>query len=237
MTISPRAQVDIAATSPKAQARARVNRIRAGIEDVLALVVEAWQNRDHVTLGYATWKEYMSEEIGAQLRVPLNKRGEVVFKLRHAGMSLRALEQTTGVSKETVRRELATVPNETVETVTGVNGKRYHTSQQHKFAATDDGHCRVCGEFWEHTNHATEHKATAGNSVNLNPVPPVIDAASRTREYRVCWTRPNGHEHVDTQYKELDAAHRRAKQLEGKSTIDGQVRIQYRYVTEWTELQ
>jgi hypothetical protein len=108
-----------------AAARSRVNKIRSMVEDVKVLIVEAWENRDWIALGYDTWDLYCTTEFGASVAIPRDERAELVFHLRDHGMSLRAIEQATGISKDTAARDLSTVADETVETVTGVNGKAY----------------------------------------------------------------------------------------------------------------
>lgn len=94
-------------------ARRRVEQIRGNVEDIKVLVVEAYRARDWETLGYATWAEYCTEEFGGTIAIPREERGDVVFTLRDAGLSTRAIGAAIGVSKDTVARDLAGVSDET----------------------------------------------------------------------------------------------------------------------------
>lgn len=107
-------------------ARARVQKIRAHVEDVKALIIEAYEGRDWETLRYATWDDYCTAEFGAAIAIPKDERAELVFHLRDHGLSLRAIESATGISKATAARTLASgVPSETPAKTTGTDGKKY----------------------------------------------------------------------------------------------------------------
>ena len=110
------------------EARSLVSAIRANLEDLKTSVVKAYKGRAWQALGYTSWETFCKEEFGAV--IPLSERGEIVLHLRDEGLSLRAIAAVTGVSKDTVARELPTVSNETVgpppqATITGLNGKTY----------------------------------------------------------------------------------------------------------------
>lgn len=113
-------------SSPE-EARARAEQIRANAENVGRLLLKAWHARDWVTLGYTDMADYWRNEFkGTVIAKP--QRGEVAFTLRHAGMSLRAIEAATGIDKDTVRRVARGVSNETPATVTGLDGKTYQAT-------------------------------------------------------------------------------------------------------------
>jgi len=57
------------------------------------------------------------------------QRASIFADMRSDGMSLRAIAEVTGVSKDTVRRELAGVAFATPEGVTGRDGKSYPAQQ------------------------------------------------------------------------------------------------------------
>lgn len=61
----------------------------------------------------------------SRLRLPREERAEVVASLRESGLSIRAIAAATGDSRETIRRELPTDTNVSVDPVIGVNGKTY----------------------------------------------------------------------------------------------------------------
>ena len=56
-------------------------------------------------------------------------------ELRGAGMSTRAIGAAVGVSEGTVRNDLSTAQDYAVETVTGINGKRYEPNRPAASAA------------------------------------------------------------------------------------------------------
>lgn len=112
-------------------ARARAERIRAGLESLYTLrfdIAEAYQEQDWRALGYDTWSSYVeSEFVGARLRLPQEERRELVGTLREAGMSTRAIAATTGASKNTVTEDLSHIG--TPDSVTGLDGKSYSPSK------------------------------------------------------------------------------------------------------------
>lgn len=98
------------ATATVTAARARADRIRAGLDAVgawLLDVLEARRLEDHVTLGYATWEDYMREEFPASPRLTKEQRRIIEPALARVGMTHREIGSTVGVSKSTVTTELA----------------------------------------------------------------------------------------------------------------------------------
>ena len=91
-------------------ARARADRIRAGLESLYTLrfdIAEAYQAQDWQSLGYDSWSSYVeSEFVGARLRLPREERRELVGTLREAGMSTRAIAATAGTSKGTIDNDI-----------------------------------------------------------------------------------------------------------------------------------
>jgi hypothetical protein len=95
-------------------ARAITDRIKSSMSDLMTLVVEAHIGRVWIALGYKSWPKYIKGEFQhAPLHFPAEERKAVVALLRGQGMSTRAIGAATGVSKDTVQRELAGVSNET----------------------------------------------------------------------------------------------------------------------------
>lgn len=110
-----------AAVATSAEARARVDRIKTGVEVIWSLIVESYQARDWDALGYSSWDDMCTREFGtSRLRLPREERAETVHSLRDAGLSLRAISSATGHDVKTVRNDLAQVreiptPDVTVE--------------------------------------------------------------------------------------------------------------------------
>lgn len=104
-------------------ARAITDRIKVGVEAVWELIKQAYTERAWESLGYTSWDDYCTREFGtSRLRLPREERAETLPSLRESGMSLRAIATATGLSKDTVQRELAGVSNETPALITGVDG-------------------------------------------------------------------------------------------------------------------
>jgi hypothetical protein len=90
-------------------ARALTDRIKVGVEACWELIKQAYTERAWAALGYDSWDDYCTREFGtARLRLPREERAEVVASLRESGLSLRAIESATGISRKTVIKDLAT---------------------------------------------------------------------------------------------------------------------------------
>jgi len=97
---------EVEALSPE-QARRLTDRIKASVEAIWELVIEAYQLRAWDALGYASWDDYCTREFGAcRLRLPREERQEVVSSLREAGLNTRAIAAATGIGHKTVHRDL-----------------------------------------------------------------------------------------------------------------------------------
>lgn len=114
-------------------AKRRLDRVKSGVERIWDDLVALYQGRAWVALGYSSWDALCDAELdGARIALPKEARREVVGELRTAGMSTRAIGVAVGVGKSTIVRDLqfSSVPNGTVETITGLDGKR-RTSSRH----------------------------------------------------------------------------------------------------------
>lgn len=112
-------------------------------DDLLKEIQAAWEAEDWRALGYGDWKSYVDGEFGDQLKL-VDDRREWIPELRRAGMSQRAISDTTGVSQPTVSRDLAsdspdssespdaagTAGTESPGRVKGTDGKRYPAGKQ-----------------------------------------------------------------------------------------------------------
>lgn len=91
-----------------AQARARVDRVKAWAESGRADVLAMWRERDWETLGYATWDAMCEAEFaGLRMALPRDERREVVADLRAEGMSIPAIGAALGASVGTVHSDLS----------------------------------------------------------------------------------------------------------------------------------
>lgn len=140
---------------PADVARNLTNEIRRALEFTWDLVIQAYQGRAWLALGYKTWNDYCVKEFGNQhIAIPREDRDEVIGSLRSAGLSSRAIAGATGLSKGTVGNSLkrndelansgaqkwapekdSTVPNGTVES----NGSDSHAENKSRKVQGVDG--------------------------------------------------------------------------------------------------
>ncbi|WP_154793226.1 hypothetical protein [Occultella kanbiaonis] len=89
-------------------ARRLTDQLRVALEGGWQLAIRAWAGRVWVALGYASWDEYCTRELGqCRIRLPRQDREEVLAPLSAAGMSTRAIGSLTGLHATTVQRVLA----------------------------------------------------------------------------------------------------------------------------------
>lgn len=121
------------------EARVLTDRIKVGVEAVWELVTQAYQAGAHRALGYSSWDDYCTREFGtSRIRLPREERQEVVASLRESGLSIRAITAATGLSDNTVTKDLRQVSQSATPgrdevtprfkesmKVTGTDGKTY----------------------------------------------------------------------------------------------------------------
>src|SRR4051812_16898253 len=92
------------------KAKEVTNRIRQMMAIAWTSIVEAYNGRAWIALGYSSWDAYCNAEFdGARLRLPREDRREVVASLRDSGLSLRAIESAIDVSRKTVISDIKVV--------------------------------------------------------------------------------------------------------------------------------
>jgi hypothetical protein len=106
-------------------ARALVDQITVGLDQLRDAVIQLWEGRGWLALGYSSWDDLCSAEFRMRLQLPRTERVEVVSQLTERGLSARAIAPALGVGVATVHRDRAGVPNGTP--ATGLDGKRYPT--------------------------------------------------------------------------------------------------------------
>lgn len=94
-------------TSTPIEAKARSEKIKAGLEAIAPLVEEAFRCHDAKTLGYSSWKAYVKGEFGGQLRLTKPERKETVVTMRRVGASMPAIAAMVGAAVKTVHRDIA----------------------------------------------------------------------------------------------------------------------------------
>ena len=88
------------------QARKLTDRIKVNAEALWELIVHAYHGRAWTALGYESWDTYCVTEFGtSRLKVPREERTEIVTSLKESGLSDRAIESATGISRSTLIRD------------------------------------------------------------------------------------------------------------------------------------
>ena len=121
-------------------ARALTDQIRDDAEMLWAKIVDAYTGRVWQILGYSSWDTYCGTEFGnMRLRLPKEERRDAVCSLRESGLSDRAIESATGISRRTLIRDRrsggdnVTTSPEMIDAevvpepkpITGIDGKTY----------------------------------------------------------------------------------------------------------------
>jgi hypothetical protein len=89
------------------QARELTWFIKNKADELWEMIKQAYLRRAWDALGYQSWDDYCTREFGtARLRLPQEERAEVVASLRESGLSLRAIESATGISRPTIIKDL-----------------------------------------------------------------------------------------------------------------------------------
>lgn len=119
-------------------ARERIDRIKAHVSAAWSDIVEAYRNRDWITLGYADWDTLCAEEFGgARIALPIEDRRAVVADLRGSGMSMPAIASAVGASVGTIHADLSTLKGSDLpDTVTGLDGRQRPATQPAKVTTT-----------------------------------------------------------------------------------------------------
>lgn len=93
----------------RAEAEARAQDIRTTTGHLLQTMADAWDQQDHLTLGYSSWAEYCRVEFDGRIALPRTRgdRRDLVRALSEAGLSQRAVAAATGMSRNTVARYVA----------------------------------------------------------------------------------------------------------------------------------
>lgn len=106
------------------EARRLTDQIRLGLEGVWELTLRAWEGRAWLALGYASWDEYCTRELGScRVKLPEVPLRETQWRpLAEAGMSHQAIASAVGTSRSRVQEALRAVsPSSRVIGVDGVS--------------------------------------------------------------------------------------------------------------------
>lgn len=241
------AQIELRSCSTADEARSRVGRIRAHVEDIKTEIIAAWEGRDWLALGYQSWDEYCTTEFGAAIAIPKSEQAELVFHLRDHGMSLRAIESATGISKSTVARQAPTVPS---GTVTGVNGKTYRPTSVSDEPLTSqiddlfDGIRQSLGipdDEWAQLLRVGREEGGQmpdGGARDLEPAEPSAHDAPSTPayEYRVRWTWNRDKNPTYKTFKTLAGARKWSDEKATHFHLLHDLAIERREVSPWQPL-
>jgi predicted transcriptional regulator len=114
-----------------AEARRLTDQIREGLESIWELSLQAWQGQVWLALGYGSWEDYCTRELGTcRVKLPTDNalRAEVWQPLAEAGMSHKAIASVAGVSRTRVYEALRSEQG-AIARVEGVDRKSYPASK------------------------------------------------------------------------------------------------------------
>lgn len=99
----------------------------------------AYRGRVWIALGYESWAQWCDKELGG-FKLPVPQRKEMVASLKSRGLSNRSIAEVTGVSKDTINRDIRSGgSNDPPGTkVTGQDGKSYSANRPIKPRPMDE---------------------------------------------------------------------------------------------------
>lgn len=110
----------------KSAAEQLVNEIVDLDKKIEAAVWALWEGRGWISLGYSSWNAMCDDKFKATfVRIPKDKRQEVVCSLAEKGMSTRAIGSAMGMSYKTVQRDMKAVGTNVPTERIGTDGKTY----------------------------------------------------------------------------------------------------------------
>jgi transposase-like protein len=112
----------------KQQALELTKKIRQARKDLTDLVIQAFDGKAWIPLGYDSWDDYCAAEFESDyLRLPKEERIQAVTRRKQAGMSNRAIASSLGVHESTVRDDLKSNAGNPAmpEQVTTTDGRSY----------------------------------------------------------------------------------------------------------------
>jgi transposase-like protein len=113
------------------QARALVDTISAGLDEIRVAIIQLWEGQGWTALGYDSWESLCTAEFRGGLHLPRPERRELVADLSEEGMSTRAIAPALGVHPDTVANDRR-VGNPTAAPITGLDGKTYRAIVQRR---------------------------------------------------------------------------------------------------------
>lgn len=110
----------------KSAAEDLVNEIVDLDRKIEAAVWALWEGRGWIALGFSSWGEMCDDKFNSTfIRIPRERRQEVVCSLAEKGMSTRAIGAALGVSNFTVHKDQKDAGVRNLTPVTGTDGKTY----------------------------------------------------------------------------------------------------------------
>lgn len=110
----------------KGAAERLVQEIRVMDAELWEKMMDLYEGRAWIALGYSSWGELCDTEFKANnFRIPREDRREIVMSMRERGMSTRAIASGIGTSQDTVNRELSASGERNRSPITGTDGKTY----------------------------------------------------------------------------------------------------------------
>lgn len=171
------------------EARELTAEIRRDLDGLLPKIKRAFEGRADKALGYESWQAYCSTEL-SDVRVPVGNRPAMVAELRQSGMSQRAIGAALGVGQDTVRRDLSTERNRSVDlpaTVVSLDGKARPAAQPKPEVPAAD-----LAEFPELEHYADRPAKAAALATQLRSFEPTEQASRRETLAKVIQAEKDG---------------------------------------------
>lgn len=114
-------------------AEQRFDKIKRLVSQAGSLLIEAFDNKDWIELGYDSWDAYCKALETHGFRLPREQRIKTVVALKEREVSNVRIAESLGVSEKTVRRDLATSalaePATKPQVSVGKDGKKHPASK------------------------------------------------------------------------------------------------------------
>lgn len=112
---------DLVPTIGADEARSRLARVRAHVDQAAADLTALYAGRAWLALGHDSWESLCDAELGGvRIALPRSERREVHAEMREAGLSIPAIAAATGVSVGTVHADLSNLKGP--ERIVGTDG-------------------------------------------------------------------------------------------------------------------
>ena len=165
------------------RARELVDSIRVDVDGIRDRLLELYQGRGWLALGFGTWGELCEAEFGSVAvgrLLPRSERRELVQILTGGGMSTRAIGKAMGIHDSTVVRDRGAA-SAAPGAVVGLDGKAYQP-REHKETQVPRKDARIGATTWSRKVQAVS-AACPMQDLTPDEVEELLGAATFLRDY------------------------------------------------------